>query len=1411
MRSSSRTGIVEGTDYANKRAFSLIMDDPQLNEALNKDRGSKIFNEDFSSELLKSNNGDNGGGNGTRGEPFSEQSRPSSSNRHYTSLRTTCFESEYGPSSQRRSGRPHLQSADLFDYFSPLQKERQTVVPKLADTFLSGERTWLQKAEIMDLDVKDQDRLKELNPNIFKNEIVKIQQLISPLDGEKGIVHVLGEHRKALKIGLILSGGPAPGGHNVIAGVFDYIRQTHPKSALLGFLGGIDGFLRKDYSIVQEQQMRRFRNSGGFDMFWSGRGKFSEADKPIAAKIAEELKLNGLIIVGGDGSNSNAALLSEYFAQVKSSCCVIGVPKTIDGDLKNAAIECSFGFDTAAKTYSELIGNLCTDACCGHGVWHFVRVMGRSASHLVLECAMQTRPNLVLIGEEIKHKETSLSEIVTDIVNLIVERAAMGRNYGIILVPEGLVGFIPEIDRLIQDMYDVSQDGFFDESKLSAPSANVWNFLPVQIREQLLGDREATGYVQVAKIATERLLILMVEQELVKRTDYNMDCWNRMHHYFGYEGRCAMPSNFDANYCYNLGYTASCLIEHERNGYMASVKELVQDVSMWVPYGVPFCRLMEMITIPGLGEIPGIIRQLVDINSPSFKVFEQVRDLWRFGDYYRCPGPIQFQGPVADITNFTINLPTVENLLDGTFEEERKLRSVGICRVPKRLGNFSKLQQERLRWIPPLPKLCRGQARAVKGSKFQPTDPYARRQIYIYYPLLCRDNEFHLRDFQEDVQHRFGVASNGLRVGVVFLSRQAPGMMNIVWGMFERLRMHGGRCFGFRGVSGLLAGDFIDVREEDLELFKNQSGVDLLGRDTVHEILKPANQKQVLATTAKLNLDGLVLVGSSLAMTEAAVLSNYFLAKKARCKVIGIPATASNNLLHELIETNIGFDTASKLYSSLIGNVLTDAASMPKYWHFVRLMGRQPSNEVLECALQCHPNVVIIAEEYGAGQKTLADVVNHIADVVCARAEGGPRHHQPTSQLSVSLSEAAGRTSEPAELKGPRNFGAVLIPDGLLHHLPTMRLLMAEIDKILARAVATNQFKEAREYILNQSVGGGFLPSPKGPVQQQQLNIENIEFQSPTNVERTARKKEWDLTPWSSAVWSSLPRYIQSEFLTPNPELRDSFVETEVLLSQLVKAELQQRALNPAGNRYKGNFQAVCHYFGYQGRSAMPSNFDATLAFAHGHLAVMCIESGLSGYVTTIRGLCGPVSDWKLGAIPFNSLLTLIPIQQEIQVHPELNDSRKSSDKSDMPIIPNAEINLKCKALGWLKLAREGWEDTDRFCNPGPIQFWGAASSFYHRILHEEQAEYLRDLNHVQAFVKRLGTVCNFGVDEYYLRVACVTLEGLLRLRVRDDPLDKLKAQYEKLMILPTTTEDDADEDAQDQQPSRHTTHENLL
>ncbi|CRG96703.1 6-phosphofructokinase, putative [Plasmodium gallinaceum] len=1275
----------------------------------------------------------------------------------------------------------HGHSASLNDDLSPLQYERIKYTPTLPKA-LSCEYQILEENYGDDfINKADYEEVKNFLKNLDKLPMLNVKETNN---GE------LFKGGNILKIGIILSGGPAPGGHNVIAGIYDYARRYNEQSQVIGFLGGIDGLYSKNYVIITDNMMNRFRNLGGFNMLWSGRGKVKNKDDLIAIEnIVSKLKLNGLVIIGGDGSNSNAALIAEYFCEKKIPISVIGVPKTIDGDLKSEAIEISFGFDTATKTYSEVIGNLCTDVKTGHNVYHVVRVMGRSASHVVLECALQTRPNIVLIGEEVEQQNLSLKDIVKNIVNIILKRRSLNKNYGVILIPEGLIEFVPEMKVLIGELNMILKEGPFDPSKLKK-SKEVWDFLPSIIREQLLMDRESTGYIQVGKIATERLIIVLVESELAKMNDKNMNI-QFMSHYLGYEGRCAIPSNFDCNYCYALGYNAALLVDHKRTGYMSIIQNLEDIYSNWIPAAIPFLRIMHVNKDNTGKEFPAVKRYLVDLNSPLFNVLKEVRRLWSLYDLYRSPGPIQFNGHLSNARCYTVKIPTkdvllcqnsddlqliinlanknnkgnnnnsLENdLVDGdlksnnsfNLKKEDNLNNEGIsndmrigtsynnelnmsinekgvplnnaeedselnfnpdqvnkdfyalqCSNYKSLGCMSELQTSRLYNKLELPELCSDlKAKVRAGKQYISNDPYTQKQILSNYPHMSYENKFQIQEIFHD---KYATPiSFEIKIGIVFLSRQAPGAMNVLCGLYRRLKLLKGVCIAFYGLYGLLNNKYVIIDDDNIAKHLNQGGLELTGNSPEHSLFDKENRNKVCETVTKLQLNGLVMPGSNITITEAALLSEYFLEKKIPTSVVGIPLTGSNNLIHELIETCVGFDSSTKVYASLIGNVLTDAVSMPKYWHFIRLMGRSPSHEVLECALQTHPNMVIISEEYGAADKTLWRVVQDIADVVCARAEVG------------------------------KNYGTILIPDALLMHLPHMKILLSEISDILNEASEKGQLSEARNELVNLS------------------NTQNGE------------SSVWvpKLTPWSLALLKTFPQFIIKELLQVDlRSMRFEQLETEQLLLQMVKEELHQRKQK---GKYSGSFMGLTHFFGYQGRSSLPSEFDCKLAYSYGHAASIVIESGLTGYIVSIRGLCGNVKDWKLFAIPFISLMKILPRGQE-------NKYLKSASKGDLPVIPSAPVDLNGKAYRSLKIALQKWQMEDRFCNPGPIQFEGNASNYYNRILFEEQSEYFEMLRYVECYANILKDTCRFGVSADYLKNVFVQLCGMLVLAYKPNDI----------------------------------------
>ena len=540
---------------------------------------------------------------------------------------------------------------------SALQQARAAYQPKLPKA-LQGAVKVQEGAPTQSVD--NQEEIKVLFPNTYGMPLVEF------VPGET-------ENAKQMNVGIILSGGQAPGGHNVISGLFDQVKKLNPNNKLYGFLMGPGGLVDHDYVEITEELLKDYRNTGGFDLIGSGRTKLEKEEQfEKGLEIIRQLNINAIVIIGGDDSNTNACVLAEYYAAKNYGVQVIGCPKTIDGDLKNSQIETSFGFDTATKTYSEVIGNIERDCNSARKYWHFIKLMGRSASHIALECALQTQPNICLISEEIEAKDQTLNDIIENIAEVVAYRASQGNNFGVVLIPEGLVEFIPAIGRLIQELNDLLAAHGADYADLDKEAQRAYilahlteenratfETLPEGVARQLSLDRDPHGNVQVSLIETEKLISDMVGAKLAqwkKEGKYNGK-FSALHHFFGYEGRCAAPSNFDADYCYALGTSAALLIASGKTGYMAIVKNTTARTDEWKAGGVPITMMMNMERRNG--EMKPVIRKaLVELEGKPFKAFVAQRDQWAKETCYVYPGPIQYWGPaeVCDQPTKTLEL-----------------------------------------------------------------------------------------------------------------------------------------------------------------------------------------------------------------------------------------------------------------------------------------------------------------------------------------------------------------------------------------------------------------------------------------------------------------------------------------------------------------------------------------------------------------------------------------------------------------------------------------------------------------------------------------------------------------------------------------------------------------------------------
>ena len=546
---------------------------------------------------------------------------------------------------------------------SSLQNARYAYAPKLPGMLRNGIADICVKEGEETQSVADQEKIKALFPNTYGKKEITFEKGQNTSEAKKQVV------------GVILSGGQAPGGHNVICGLYDALKATNKENVLYGFKNGPIGLIEDDYVIFDDEYINEYRNTGGFDIIGSGRTKLETNEQfAIVAEVCKKHGITAIVIIGGDDSNTNAAVLAEYFAAHDTGVQVIGCPKTIDGDLKNEDIECSFGFDTATKTYSEIIGNIERDANSAKKYWHFIKVMGRSASHVALECALETQPNICLIGEEVAAKKQSLSEIADYIADSVVARAAKGMNFGVAIIPEGIVEFVPEFGTLIKEINELlagektaefnalpswSDKYAFIKNGLTEASFKVFDILPEGIQKQLFLERDPHGNVQVSLIESEKLFSELVANKLEERRKagtYN-GSFKTLHHFFGYEGRCAFPSNFDADYCYSLGYNAFMLIQYGYTGYLSKISNLSKPADQWVAGGMPITKMMNMERRNGEDK-PVIRKALVELDGAPFKYFAEHRGEWAVNTDYTYPGAIQYYGPssVCDLTTRTLAL-----------------------------------------------------------------------------------------------------------------------------------------------------------------------------------------------------------------------------------------------------------------------------------------------------------------------------------------------------------------------------------------------------------------------------------------------------------------------------------------------------------------------------------------------------------------------------------------------------------------------------------------------------------------------------------------------------------------------------------------------------------------------------------
>lgn len=1241
--------------------------------------------------------------------------------------------------------------------------------------------------------VDDHDLIESMFPHSFGGARIALEKIPeAERDPSK-------DYNVPLRIAVVLSGGQAPGGHNVICGVYAYAKSISPDSEVLGFLDGPQGIYNGKYTVIDEAMMNNYYNTGGFDMICAGRHKIEKPSEFQASlEVCTELNLDGVVIIGGDDSNTNAAVLAEYFAAHGCKTRVCGAPKTIDGDLKvHPYIPISFGFDTACRSYSELIGNLGQDTLSSQKYYHFVRLMGRAASNIALECALQTRPNVCLISEEVAAKKMTLADITNEIVKVVVARARQGKHYGLVLLPEGLIEFIPEFEVLINEINDIlacpdiklEENGHPSEETvtelLSFNSRAVFSYVPANIKQQLLLDRDPHGNVQVAKIETEKLLAQTVAMELHKirllhsqSEDPANYCgeFNPQFHSFGYEGRSGFPSDFDATYCFALGQTVAAMVSLGLNGMIASVTNLTAPVGEWHCGGVPITMMCHMEKRAGHFK-PVIKKALVELDGQPFQCFAAQRSLWALHDLYRSPGPLQFcryedsgcslstQSRVDLCITLTLELCKTDSRmeLDENVLQEltpSQQREAGLrygCYMhnthanvgPKRL--MSDLQQQRMTYKP---KLCRAfsdtaGSTCVLGQATQCRRVQDRGLIQTHFPNTYGSQLVSITavgDAPEAVEKTATPAqptcaitsteyTGPLRVGVVFCGRQAPGGHDVISGLFDTLSGGAGTVVGFvGGTDGLIANHAVEITAETLATFRGQGGYELLSRSK--DTINSSSYAAVLDSCKDRNLHGLVLIGGAKTSTNAAYLAEWLVAQGSTTKIITVPVDTAGSLKDEFIETTVGFDTATKTAAQVVGNNATDGASARKYYYFMRLMGQEPSHAALEVGLATRPNYVVLAEEVEQRHLTLADIVRGISDMVVARAAQG------------------------------KNYGTVLIPEGLMDSIPELVMLNNELDNLYrleqARNPAATTGTTAAAATVNASVDGASHDHSNNGARSTAGGVARGTGKIGHCLDSCEIRNK--LTQWSRALLDSLPEFMQVELLHSRGgeenTIKLSQAETERLVAHFVAIELNYRK---AQGTYTGSFNAICSYIGYQARGAIPSNFDVNYAYNLGFAAVSLVRAGFTGYMAVINKLKQPVSEWTAGGVPITALLS----------HPMNAATARAKDGRSLqqqqrvrPVVRKATVDLTGPAylaLSQIFEAAASDSSIDRYTNPGPLQFSGpvALTDSVPHTLSLETYHYWEDLQLLHDALAAIERTCRPGCPSAVLQITTKSLANL--------------------------------------------------
>eukprot|EP00405_Crypthecodinium_cohnii_P017325 CAMPEP_0206446278 /NCGR_PEP_ID=MMETSP0324_2-20121206/16038_1 /ASSEMBLY_ACC=CAM_ASM_000836 /TAXON_ID=2866 /ORGANISM="Crypthecodinium cohnii, Strain Seligo" /LENGTH=1222 /DNA_ID=CAMNT_0053914713 /DNA_START=149 /DNA_END=3817 /DNA_ORIENTATION=- len=1188
----------------------------------------------------------------------------------------------------RTTPQPYTRARNAY---SSLQKERLAADHHAYFPAVLEGCPQIVKKQAIPADEKDAGTIKGLFPATYDTPLVEFAP------GESGDQ----SKRPPVKVGVVLSGGQAPGGHNVIAGIYDGIKQWNPASTMIGFLDGPHGIFTGNFSEITDSIMDGFRNTGGFDMLGSGRHKIeTEEQFKDSMTVCSTIGLDGLVVIGGDDSNTNGAVLAEYFKANGCKTKVVGAPKTIDGDLKCPPyIPVSFGFDTACKTYATLVSNVAVDALSAQKYYHIVRLMGRSASNIALEVALLTRPNACLLGEEVARDKKSLKDLTVEMADMIQERSKLGKDYGVIILPEGLIEFIPEFNTLMAELNDKLAEPGVEPTEegilkvLSPSNAEVFKFLPDFIRAQLLLDRDPHGNVQVAKIETEKLLAATITQELQSRKAAGTykGHFKTQFHAYGYEGRAGLPTIFDGSYCYALGATAAGLLCNGLTGLIASVKNLLAPAREWQCGGVPVTSLCVIERRKGK-EKPVIKKALVEMEGPMsqpYTAYIKMRDTLRFTDAYNVTGPIQYDMETCESSK---DIPITLQLELG-----KDMKPLPAIPEPMKMGKFlfigqplesrSELQQWRSSRKHQLPdslkidSLYQAEIKEISSTMCKESDFEYLKKLFstMEAPLVQLQQAgwgtMTMRKTKSEVGlTTAGINADAQRIGVVFCGRQAPGCHDFLCGMVDMLsKSPSSKVLGIiGGTQGLFAKQVRELTPEICRAYAGTGGLELLGR-TVDRLKTDEELENAKKACEDLGLTGLVLVGGARTNSDAAYVAEYFAKAGSRTAIIGVPCGIEGNMVNEFVEASIGFDSAAKAIAQLVGNTAIDGSSARKYYYFLRVMdgastgGRTSTSHLaLEVALQTKPNMLLLTEEVDEKRLSLRELVNSVANMIAARAERGS------------------------------NFGTILVAEGLLSAIPEFRNLISELEAIP-------------------------MPNPVDKVLAQ-------------------------LTQWSRALFQSLPDFIQHELLLErqsNAALQMSQLETERLLAALVEDELKQRKKD---GTFKGSFSPVCQFIGYQARCSMPSDFDMDYAYTLGATSTILAAGGRNGYMALVTDLSSPVANWRAGGVPFTAMLS-VPGSDNSGFRPR-------------PVIFPHRVDLDGGAFKtWLE-ERSRCANEEMYENPGPIQLSGPSASGVSKTI-TMKFSYLQELEELRNHFADVVSRCRPGCDLRTVRVAKQSLATL--------------------------------------------------